>query len=929
MRTIESPGVEINEIDLTFNTELPYGTTSLVVGYAKQGPTDELLNITSPEEFERVYGMPENAAERYMYHTARQVLNANGNLLITRLPYGSGDGEGYTTKYSALVYPYIPVDTVDPLTTYAGSLNAGVTDTFDVFTFTAAYSGAKATSDIFSIAEAASAVCVSGIDTAFTLNGTFQSLATGGFVTASMVFDVTGSTATGTGAMSASTWFGKFNEAGISEAANSYTAIISGNGTDFAFISGTISIEATPLSFATSVTSVAADGASHYFLGQPIHVTLDDDTYFSWLQGGINWKSNVDKTITSLADVGYGALVIVNEAKTTISDQYEGYYIAVADNSKMDKGSNFDSIQNVKSFNKGTATADEWVTLNKSALAFTLTGSYFEHSGSVSEIVESTPDFDFSNNGIGGFGDSIVLSLFKVRPTIYNEDTRVLDKVLYESYIGSFDSTRTIQDQNGGTALNFFIEDVVNNASSGMKVFVNPYISKFNGQWFDSQTHEPTKFVRVVCGERDIIGSSSTDVIGTTPAEPHSSAALIVDEITPAVEKADSIYGIGEAVPCQPDKQKYIGNLPRKLEKALRLAENYELLRLDLVPEGGLGTIWTGMNLDMNNWPVNTLSRSSATRVKELFDDTVYINGILNAHTFDADSDGLLSQSNGSASEASDLYESIASIYTQFCQFTRKDCLYIADPLRYIFVQGSGDVKVMDNKKLNFSQHIFWPLKNQFGGINSSFVCTYANWFKINDSASDRFTWVPPSGYAANLMIKTDTSSFPWYAPAGLTRGILTGILDIGINPSQKQRDLLYKNGVNPTVYWPGDGYVVWGQKTLQRKPSAFDRVNVRRLFLWCEKAVLQLARYFVFEQNTPFTRNRLKAAIDPVLGYAKSNEGIYDYMIVCDDRNNTAEVIDRNELVVDIYIKPVRVAEYILINFIATRTGQRFEELV
>jgi phage tail sheath protein FI len=178
-------------------------------------------------------------------------------------------------------------------------------------------------------------------------------------------------------------------------------------------------------------------------------------------------------------------------------------------------------------------------------------------------------------------------------------------------------------------------------------------------------------------------------------------------------------------------------------------------------------------------------------------------------------------------------------------------------------------------------------------------------------------------------MINTDTKFFPWYATAGLTRGILTGVVDIGINPTQKQRDLLYKNGINPTVYWPGEGYVVWGQKTLQRKPSAFDRINVRRLFLWCEKAVLAAARYYVFEQNTAFTRNRVKAAIDPIIGYAASNEGIYDYLIVCDERNNTPESIDRNELIVDIYIKPVKVAEYILVNFVATRTGQDFTELI
>ncbi|MDD4110028.1 MAG: phage tail sheath subtilisin-like domain-containing protein [Clostridia bacterium] len=940
MRTIESPGVEINEIDVTSNTELPYGTTSLVVGYANQGPTDELLNVRSPEELEQVYGLPENAAERYMYHTARQVLNANGNLLITRLPYGSGDGSGYSTKYSALVYPYIPI-TTNTCGTYPVS-STSVDDKI-IYTFTAAETGLQVTTtNDFAILSSINGFTPDQIGISSFSQFTFEGAISG--VASSLTFDITGSTVAGTGGLAGINFYGELKAVekyDDSVYGPTYYALLSSSSSLATFGAGVLSSSFVACGLSATVTSATPTSATHFYLGQPIHIALDDDTYFNWLQGGINWKSTVDNGVsglmsdnisTILSNVGYGALVVVNEAKTTITEQFEGYYIAIADNSKMDKGSNFDSIMNIKSFNQYSEEND-WVTLNPNSLAFSLTGSYFEHSGSISEIVESVPDFDFANSGAGGFGDSIVLTLFKVRPSIYNQDTRVLDKVLYETHIGSLDSTRMIQNQNGGSALNFFIEDIVNTKSNNLKVFVNPYISKFSGNWFNSQTQEPIKYVRVVCGERNVLGSDSTDIIGASPAEPHGTAELIFDSINSAnglfCATADSLYGMGESTPCQPDKEKFIGNLPRKIEKALRLAENNELLRIDLVPEGGLGTIWTGMNLDINNWPAGTTTRSGVTRIKELFDENVYVNGILNSHTFDKDSDGLLSQNNGSASEASDLYESVASLFVQFCQYTRKDCLSILDPLRYIFVQGNGDVKVMDNKKLNFSQHIFWPLKNLFNGINSSYACTYANWFKVNDTISDRFVWVPSSGYAANLMIKTDTNFFPWYTPAGMTRGILTGLLDIGINPSQKQRDLLYKNGINPTVYWPGDGYVVWGQKTLQRKPSAFDRINVRRLFLWCEKAVMALAKYYVFEQNTVFTRNRLKLAIDPVLSFAKSNEGIYEYMIVCDDRNNTTDVIDRNELIVDVYIKPVRVAEYILINFIATRTGQRFDELV
>lgn len=948
MRTIESPGVEIREVDLSFNTELPNGTTSLVVGYAKQGPTDELLNVTSTSELEQIYGLPENAAERYMYQTARQVLNANGNLLVTRMPYGSGSGDGYTTKYSALIYPYLPVNVDSPSVTYAGSLNSAVSATTQVYAFVAAESGVNITSEnvnLVTLTESITASLGPSINSTVTFSTPATSLninftSTGSIVALSSIVGTSNAlsaykiygAATHVLPASSTVYIGEASPESV------YTFTLSANNTAASVFTATLSSNIT---YSDSVLGgVTPNGATHYFLGQPVHIALDQTTYFDWLQGGIDWESTVTSSVSNLTDstdiatilanVGYGALVVVNEAKTTISDSFEGYYIAIADNTKMDKGSNYDSVANLKSFNQ-YSEENEWITLNANSLSFSMTGSNFENAGSVSEIVEGLPDFDFSNVGAGGYGDSIAIAMFKIRPSIYNEQERVLDKILYESYIGSFDSTRQIQSQAGGPPVNFFLEDVINKQSTNLKVFVNPYISKFSGTWYDAQNQTPTKFVRVACGSRSIMGSETTDNIGTIPAEPNNTAAVIYDSINTTfaagMTNADSLYGVGESVPCNAQLQKAIGNLPLKLEKSLRLAENNELLRLDLVPEGGLGTIWTGMNLDMNNYPAGATSRST-TKTSELFDDSVYIDGILNAHTFDADSDGLLNQDNGSASEASDLYETVANIFTQFCQYTRKDCLHIADPLRYIFVQGPGDVKVLDNKTLNFSQHIFWPLKNLFGGLNTSYGCTYANWFKINDNNSDRMVWAPSSGYAANLMIKTDTNFFPWYAPAGLTRGVLNGVVDIGINPTQKQRDLLYKNGINPTVYWPGDGYVVWGQKTLQRKPSAFDRINVRRLFLWAEKGVLAISKYFVFEQNTPFTRQRLKSAIDPVLAFAKSNEGIYDYLIVCDDRNNPPEVIDRNELVVDIYIKPVRVAEYILINFIATRTGQRFEEL-
>jgi len=201
----------------------------------------------------------------------------------------------------------------------------------------------------------------------------------------------------------------------------------------------------------------------------------------------------------------------------------------------------------------------------------------------------------------------------------------------------------------------------------------------------------------------------------------------------------------------------------------------------------------------------------------------------------------------------------------------------------------------------------------------------------VYDNNLNNFVWAPFSGFAAAAMTNTDTNYQPWFAPAGFTRGNLTGsgITDLAIYPNQKQRDQLYNISVNPVAFFPNEGFVIYGQKTLLKQPSAFDRINVRRLFLNLEKATAATVKYFVFEPNTVLTRTRVVNTLTPLFTNAKNTEGLYDFLIVCDERNNTPSVIDANELIVDIYLKPVRTAEFILCNFYATQTGLNFSELV
>jgi phage tail sheath protein FI len=185
------------------------------------------------------------------------------------------------------------------------------------------------------------------------------------------------------------------------------------------------------------------------------------------------------------------------------------------------------------------------------------------------------------------------------------------------------------------------------------------------------------------------------------------------------------------------------------------------------------------------------------------------------------------------------------------------------------------------------------------------------------------------NGDIGGLCVSTDSSRDPWYSPAGFNRGQIKNLVKLAFNPDKAERDLLYKNGVNPVVSFPGQGTILFGDKTALSKPSAFDRINVRRLFIVLEKAIATAAKFSLFEFNDEFTRAQFVALVEPFLRDVQGRRGIYDYRVVCDDTNNTGEVIDRNEFVGDIYVKPAKSINFIQLNFVAVRTGVAFDEVV
>ena len=220
-------------------------------------------------------------------------------------------------------------------------------------------------------------------------------------------------------------------------------------------------------------------------------------------------------------------------------------------------------------------------------------------------------------------------------------------------------------------------------------------------------------------------------------------------------------------------------------------------------------------------------------------------------------------------------------------------------------------------------------VKGFFDLLASSSYAVFDSGYKyMYDKYADVYRYVPLNGDMAGLAANTDNVADPWFSPAGYNRGQVRGAVKLAYNPTKAQRDILYPARVNPVCTFPGQGTVLFGDKTALSRPSAFDRINVRRLFIVLEKAIATAAKFQLFEINDAFTQAQFKNLVEPFLRDVQGRRGITDFSVVADDTNNTGEVIDRNEFVADIYIKPARSINFITLNFIAVRTGVAFSEV-
>jgi hypothetical protein len=649
-----------------------------------------------------------------------------------------------------------------------------------------------------------------------------------------------------------------------------------------------------------------------YVLGRPTQFEITQQQYISLKNGSLfNWGLSADTSFDSVAALSGAAVVIVNKGQSTIDDQFNGYYVGLADNTNINPASAFEAITSVLTT---TASASD----TQAATHTTIPASRFEFSltatpefgdnpatNSISQVMEDKiTDY---NLAVPEFDDTLNVGVFKLRQSVFSKSANQLNYLLEEGYNGSIGYYRQRNAIDGGAPINFSLEQA-EDQSRNIDILINPNVSnQVDGVQLNSDGTPKGKIRVYTQSLKDNLTNGNI-----TPARAGLPADYFTDGEADDIEKADNLMPLG-AFGGVNLKGKEIGSIPGKLDRALDRVRNDRKFDINIIAEGGLGTIHTYMT---------TITGSALSA--NGFDDTKTTPAIEALRT-----SGDLTTAGENARTA---YNTVFSKFATFAgpakDGGRGDIIFIADPIRQILVTGKNN-KIQKDPARNFYVHVYWPLRHQFSLANTSYATVFANWMKVYDNYTGLYVYVPSSGFGAAKMASTDAQVGPWGAPAGFNRGIILDADDIAITPNQRQRDDLYSVNLNPVANFADQGNVIFGQKTLLKQPSAFDRINVRRTFLYLEKITKKTMQFFLFENNTLFTRTRVINTLKPFFERVKADDGLYDYMIVCDERNNTGEVIDQNELVVDIYLKPVRTAEFILINFYATRTDANFEELI
>ena len=741
-----------------------------------------------------------------------------------------------------------------------------------------------------------------------------------------------------------------------------------------------------------------------YLIGAPAEYNISLNEYYTIIAGEYFKWSNENNTFEdidaeedlegtsrplggNLKDViANAAFIAINASRTTINDQYEGYYIGVTDNLFNTPSDDYiyNSIKSVQFTNWNRQSSadntecigivdkqfkhDDFTEISSNRLDFYLDSN---NKGSISNILQTTStQFDTSSSD---YDDTINLGIFKLAKSTVGTESLKLTYSVVEQYNAAFGKNRTYSISTAVSPQSYFIESIVD-GSRNIVIMVNPYIANkididINGilrgkvRFFASKLVDNYRYY-----EKKYLGSSISTTTYNSLMTPINIAKNniknwqnLVDRIGVPLElldtieenvsnspyelfnKTDSLYPF--ATYTVPKKNnKFIGNVPSKLTRTLELISNdEEYPDIDILVEGGLSTIYAYSNAK------NIISEGSSsifftedntattdeTNVNEnIFSEDMILAGVEDMRTTRS---SITEDAQSVIEDYLAVQNAFMTIANSFQNGGRGDTFYVADVLRGILIRGK-DTKVeklygtrltnsvyADSDLVNhsWSTSIYSPIKHLIESFTSSYASVYAQWLKVNDASTSDKCWVPASGYMTALMCASDTLQGPWYAAAGLNRGIVNGVLDCAVNPNQKQRGDLYKICVNSVPKLANIGIVCWGIRTLSKKASAFDQNTCRRTFLFIEKAIKKLLRYYLFEPNNSYTQLSIYNEIEPYMESIRNQGGIYSYTVVCDSSNNTPEIVNNGNLAVDVSVAPTRTAEFIVLNMTANKYSQ------
>lgn len=737
-----------------------------------------------------------------------------------------------------------------------------------------------------------------------------------------------------------------------------------------------------------------------YLIGAPATYNISLNDYYTIIAGEYFQWSSENNTFAdvSLEDnpearplgadlkkvAANAAFIAINASRTTINDQYEGYYIGVTDNLFNTPSDDYvyNSIKSVQftNWNRSASdsgecigivdkqfTNDEFTEISSNRLDFYLASN---NKGSISNILQtSITDFDTSSED---YDDTINFGIFKLTKSTVGTESMKLTYSVVEDYNAAFGKTRTYSISTAVSPQSYFIESIID-GSRNIAVMVNPYIANkieidINGvlrgkvRFFASKLVDNYRYYEKKYLEGSVSASTNSLLAPISAAKiniqnwqnlvqrigvPLDLIDTIEEKVTNSpyelFNKTDSLYPFATYTVAKKNN-KFIGNVPSKITRTLELISNdEEYPDIDILVEGGLSTIYAYSNaksiISEGSSSIfftedNTATSTEGNANENIFNEDAILTGVEDMRTTRS---SLTEEAESVIQDYLAVQNAFLGVANSFQNGGRGDTFYVADVLRGILVRGK-DTKVeklygttltnnvyADTDQVNhsWSTSVYSPIKHLVNSFTSSYASLYAQWLKVNDSSSNEKCWVPASGYITALICASDALQGPWYAAAGLNRGIVSGVFDCAVNPNQKQRGDLYKICVNSVPKITNVGITCWGIRTLSKKASAFDQNTCRRTFLFIEKAIKKLLRYYLFEPNNSYTQLSIYNEIEPYMESIKTQGGIYSYTVVCDSSNNTAEIVNVGNLAVDVSAAPTRTAEFIVLNMTANKYTQ------